>query len=586
MDIIIKTYNLIPSNLRLSFYALIVLMIISVILETFGIALLLPTIAAILDPDSIKEYPIIGDLFFSFDNLFSSSIMFLLVLLSSFYIFKAFFISLVSFFQAKFVYDMKALISQNLFKKYVNLPYENHLQLDSSDLIRNISTETIRFIDGIIKQILFLIVESFIVMGMIIFLFILNPLIISTTFSLFFIVGFLYYAFTRNRLLSWGKRRQDLEARKIETLQQSLIGIKELKVFHKERQFSSIFRSNNYLSAKTEKNQFFVALLPRIILEVTAVIAVILLILILYLQNIQSKDILPLIGIYVAATFKMLPSIQKITHAVQQLRFEKPVLDLIFSEVTTHNQFSMEQNAKIKQNQVSQKKSKGDNLIISGLSFSYFGTKLNAIDDINLDINSGETIGIIGESGSGKTTLINILLGLLAPKSGSIYFDGTNCLENRDFWLQQISFVPQNIFISNESLKKNIAFGEKSSEIDPKRVRQSVEMSQLSDLFSEEKLEGAILGERGSKLSGGQIQRVGIARALYKNPKILIFDEATSSLDSKTENEVMESIYSLPGKRIKIIIAHRISTLDKTDRIFEMKNGRLIRELNFRDLKV
>ncbi len=560
-------------------------MVISVFLETLGIALLLPTIAVILDPESISKYPTINELFQPLKSFFSDSTIFLLFLLISFYLFKGIFISIVSFLQAKFVYQMKGLISQNLFKKYTNYSFETYLNIDSSNLIRNISIEVTRFIDGILKQILFLIVESFIVIGMLIFLVILNPLIILVTSLVFFMVGYLYYFFTRKRLLIWGEKRQNLEFRKVETLQQSIFGIKELKVFQKEGQFNDIFKEDNYGAASAEKKQFFVALMPRILLEFTAISAVIFTILILFYQDISSSEIIPLIGIYVAATFKMLPSIQKITHAVQQLRFEKPVLELIHDEIKSPSIIFNEKKIKYYENKKDLNLSKSNNLVLSKINFSYFKSNEQALTDINLHIKAGETIGIIGESGSGKTTLINILLGLLLPKDGSIYFNNNDCFKNLSEWRNQISFVPQNIFISNRSLKENIAFGIENSHIDKEKVIESIRMAQLTELIAnkEDSIE-MFLGERGSKLSGGQIQRVGIARALYKDPKVLIFDEATSSLDSVTENEVMDSIYDLPGQRIKIIIAHRTSTLNRTDRIFEIIKGRVSREISYSEI--
>lgn len=560
-------------------------MVISVFLETLGIALLLPTIAVILDPESISKYPTINELFQPLKSFFSDSTIFLLFLLISFYLFKGIFISIVSFLQAKFVYQMKGLISQNLFKKYTNYSFETYLNIDSSNLIRNISIEVTRFIDGILKQILFLIVESFIVIGMLIFLVILNPLIILVTSLVFFMVGYLYYFFTRKRLLIWGEKRQNLEFRKVETLQQSIFGIKELKVFQKEGQFNDIFKEDNYGAASAERKQFFVALMPRILLEFTAISAVIFTILILFYQDISSSEIIPLIGIYVAATFKMLPSIQKITHAVQQLRFEKPVLELIHDEIKSPSIIFNEKKIKYYENKKDLNLSKSNNLVLSKINFSYFKSNEQALTDINLHIKAGETIGIIGESGSGKTTLINILLGLLLPKDGSIYFNNNDCFKNLSEWRNQISFVPQNIFISNRSLKENIAFGIANSHIDKEKVIESIRMAQLTELIAnkEDSIE-MFLGERGSKLSGGQIQRVGIARALYKDPKVLIFDEATSSLDSVTENEVMDSIYDLPGQRIKIIIAHRTSTLNRTDRIFEIIKGRVSREISYSEI--
>lgn len=560
-------------------------MVISVFLETLGIALLLPTIAVILDPESISNYPSINELFQPLKSFFSDSTIFLLILLSSFYFLKGIFIAIVSFFQAKFVYQMKGLISQNLFKKYTNYSFETYLNLDSSTLIRNISTEVARFIDGILKQILFLIVESFIVIGMLIFLIILNPLIILATATIFFIVGYSYYFLTRNRLLAWGENRQNQEFKKIETLQQSIFGIKELKVFQKEDQFNEIFKEDNYGSANAEKKQFFVALMPRILLEFTAISAVILTILILFYQDINSSEIIPLIGIYVAATFKMLPSIQKITHAIQQLRFEKPVLELIYDEINSSSIILNEQNINDYENTEDLNLSKNNNLVISNINFSYTKSNGQALTDINIDINAGETIGIIGESGSGKTTLINILLGLLMPIDGSIYFNNKDCFKNLSDWRNQISFVPQNIFISNRSLKENIAFGIENSHIDKEKVIESIRMAQLNELIANKEASiEMLLGERGSKLSGGQIQRVGIARALYKDPKVLVFDEATSSLDSITENEVMDSIYNLPGQRIKIIIAHRTSTLNRTDRIFEIVKGKVAREITYSEI--
>ena len=286
---------------------------------------------------------------------------------------------------------------------------------------------------------------------------------------------------------------------------------------------------------------------------------------------------IPVLGFFAAAAFKMIPSVNRLLSAFQILRFSGPVIDLVNGELNLKNEFKKEYNSQINSNNI---------ISIENISFNYNSNSNKLIlRDVNLKIDKGDFIGFIGESGSGKTTLVDLILGLLTPTKGKICVDSININQNLRSWQNIIGYVPQDIFLTDDTIKKNIAFGNDEHEIDEENVDYAIRTSQLSNVVNniENNLD-AIVGEKGVKLSGGQRQRIGIARALYKKPQILVLDEATSSLDVDTEKEIMKSINSLVGTLTIIAVSHRYSTLADCKKIFEIKNGS-ISEVKVNELK-
>ena len=316
--------------------------------------------------------------------------------------------------------------------------------------------------------------------------------------------------------------------------------------------------------------------LPRLWLELITVISLVLLIVFLVNQSDQLTEIIPILGLFAAGAFRLMPSSNRLISAIQQMRFSIPIVQTLAEEFLL--------DIPSKESNLSSIEFE-DLIEVKEISFSYPNTKVLALNNINFKIKKGETIGIIGESGSGKSTLIDIILGLLDPAKGQIIIDNQSMHLAKRNWQNKIGYVPQTIFLNDESLKRNIAFGLPEQDIDEGKIKQTILAAQLEEYI--ETLPDGIetsLGERGVRMSGGQRQRIGIARALYHGPDVLVLDEATSSLDNETESEVMAAIEMMRGEKTIIIVAHRLSTVKNTDRLINLEKGVLIKEGTFKEI--
>jgi ABC-type multidrug transport system fused ATPase/permease subunit len=287
------------------------------------------------------------------------------------------------------------------------------------------------------------------------------------------------------------------------------------------------------------------------------------------LQGKQLNVIVPILGVFISAAFRMLPSLNRIMSSTQNIKYTQPVINLIYDELENLNNFT-----KITNNNILPF---NNEIILSNIKFYYNNNKKTILDNISFNIKKGQSIGIIGQSGAGKSTIVDIILGLLNITKGSVLVDGIDISTSITSWQNNIGYVPQNIYLIDDSIIKNIAFGIEDEDINIERVNHTIELAQLSEFIDSLELGiNSIVGDRGSKLSGGQKQRIGIARALYRNPQILILDEATSALDNETEHDFMKAINNLKGSITTIIIAHRLSTVANSDYIYVLENGRLI----------
>ena len=352
---------------------------------------------------------------------------------------------------------------------------------------------------------------------------------------------------------------------------QGLSGIKDIKILNREKNFLNIFKVHNSRFSIADRWYSTLQLLPKLLLEILAVIMLSLLILVITMNN-STTSLIPVLAAFAAAAFRIMPSMNRILTSLQALKFSLPSVEIIYSELK--NQSGIKSKKKI--NNISDKLNFKNKITIENLSFKYEGSIKNNLDNINFDISKREFVGFVGPSGSGKSTLVNLILGLLEPSNGNILVDGKSISENKVGWQNIIGYVPQDIYLIDDTIKKNIAFGIEEKDIDLMMMDKCLQAAQLSSFVEAlpEKLH-TIVGERGVRISGGQLQRIGIARALYNNPKILVLDEATSSLDVDTENKVMEGINKLKGLITILIISHRLSTVEKCDKIFSLSDGRL-----------
>lgn len=569
--------GLIPKNMKLRSIFVLVLVFFGMILEMMGVGLIIPVFSLILDTNKLLEYPFFVWLF----NILSINdeiylIYAALVLLIFIYSFKAVYLSILSWVQAKFVYDLQASLSKKLFTRYIFQPYYFHLTRNSAYLIRNVTTETTQLVESAFLPMMLVINEVIVISGLVALMFFITPNKAIILFSIILLGMITIQLLTKTLLVKWGRQRQDNEGLKIKTSQEGLGGIKDIKVLGREYQIINMFNNHVEMISNASGNRNAVQQYPRIWIEYLGIISLIVIILLDIFNEIPISEIIPGVAFIAAIAFRIMPSSNRFLSAIQSIKFSTPVVNLITDELKLDKNV-LEIKTKDKLSILDFE----DKISIKDISFSFDGVT-NILDKISIDVIKGEKIGIVGSSGAGKSTFVDLLLGLHLPNSGKIEIDGEDIYQNLDQWYEMIGYVPQSIFLSDDTLRRNIAYGLPEDKIDDVKINSAIEMAQLNDfVINLENGIDTVIGERGVRISGGQRQRIGIARALYKNPKLLILDEATSALDVEIEKDVMESIYSLDSSITILIIAHRLSTLDKCNRTLRLDNGKI----NFIDSK-
>ena len=533
------------------------------ILETLGIGLIIPFMQALVT-DGINQHLANFLNFFSIYPTSKYNLIFILIALLAFvYTFKASFLTYFSYIHVKLLSDLRISLSNRLYYIYLNKPYSFHLNNNSSKLIRNINE--IDLVAYVIKSLILLINETVVFLGISAFVIFYEPkgsLIVILFLGTF---GYLFFKKIQIKVKKWGKTRHIHTGFSLKYLQEGFGSIKDIKILQRSNEIIKAFTTNNKIINLCEIKQNFIDTLPRLWLEWLVVIGFILLILLMVFQGEELLYIVPLLGLFAAAAFRLMPSLARIMNSVQGIFYNRPAVDSIYKEF---NQESFQNNI----NEISSTKiSLTKEIDLKNINFRYSDSNPFILQDINLNIKKGTTIGLIGESGIGKTTLINIILGLIQPTKGSIHVDGISISENIKSWQSQIGYVPQNIYLADDTIKKNIAFALPEEKIDNNLVKKAVMNAKLDNLINS--LNNGLdtnVGEFGDKISGGQRQRIAIARALYTDPKVLILDECTNSLDVKTEKQILNEVNSLKGKKTIIMITHRLLTLENCDHIYKI----------------
>lgn len=569
LDSLNKFYSLLSKNQIFKVISLIILLIIGMILEILGIGILIPTLEIISNPESFLSNDYFSKLvhYFNFKDLNQFSII-LLVSVVILYFIKTIFLVFLTHRQNKFIYNLNANLSTKLFKKYLKSSYSFHVNRNSSELIK-ILEKDISYFNPFALSLFSLITEFFLCISILFTIVLIEPVGAISVGILFFLLSFIFYSFTKSRLNFWGLKRSELEQESSKIILESLNGIREVKLYNAENFFFQNLTKNkiNLASVTTNHNTF--NLLPRYYLEFISVLIVIVFMIAMVLLNKPISSLITIIGIFIAAVFKMIPSINKILSALQNIKYYRHSIDLILDELNSSSELNyLKKNTK--QDFIFKKKIK-----IKSLSFKYDKWILK---NLNLEINKGQMIGIVGESGSGKSTLIDLITGIQAPTSGDIIIDEVNIWRDINSWQKIVGYVSQDIYLRDASLIENIAFGIDPKDINMNQIKKVVEIAKLTEkIDSMPNGVNSSFGELGVQLSGGQKQRVGIARALYNDPEILIFDESTSSLDSKTEKEFIEAITNLKKLKTIIIVSHKKSSLKSCDLIYELKDRQLLK---------
>ncbi|WP_092491295.1 ABC transporter ATP-binding protein [Virgibacillus salinus] len=574
-----KLLNLFNKREKKKLIILFFMMIVAALFETFGIGLIVPFVGIVTDPAIIQEQAILSYIYdvFNFEST-TTFIIFSVITLLTVFILKNLYLLIFNYTQFRVILNQQVKLSRTLFKEYLTKPYTFHLQRNTADLLRNVNGEVSKVFQGIVMAGFQLFTEFLVITCILVLLLMTAP--IATLVASILLGGsvFLFFAFLRKKISSLGKEQQKVSGTMIKWVNQGLGASKEVKVSGKESFFINSYTSQSQIKANNSRYMKMLELAPRLFIETLLVSIVLITMLIIVFQGTGLTQIVSTMALFAMASFRLMPSITRVISLITSIRYNQPALSIVYDDLFLNK----DENGKIKRNRDSVIINRGertfkDSIKLNGVSFRYPDQKECSVKDVSLTIPIGTSVAFIGESGAGKTTLVDIILGLFQPEKGTILVDEMNLHEQRSLWQQKIGYIPQSIFLSDDTIRGNVAFGIDKDKIDEDEVWRALDQAQLKEFIEElpEKLETTV-GERGVRLSGGQRQRIGIARALYHNPEILFMDEATSSLDNGTEKEIMKAIDGLKGEKTLIIIAHRLSTIENCDIIFKIDKGRLV----------
>jgi len=570
---LVKVFKILSKKQRKRFYLILFCLFVGMILEAFGIGIILPVLNIIVSPGSLKQYVWLNDFFNSISLINNQQIIiFALILLIGVYFFKSLYLVLLSYYQNRYVSFISSQISNRLFKNYLNQDFMFHNERNSSELIKMLQVE-ISMVTALLLSGVVLITEIAIAIAIISTLFFVEP--IGTIFIIIFflVFGSIFYFFSKNKSSAWGSIRQKEDSKISKLITEGLNGINEVFLLGKERFFHSRLVQYNKTKARISSNQITLGQIPRYYLEFISIVSLVGFILIMIINDKDLNDIISIGGVFIAATFRVLPSINRIISSLQQIKYYKSSVDIVSRDLNLEGLPIVD---KKDQTEIPFQ----HKLQLDQVSFSYSKSESSIFENLNFELNHGEVVGIIGPSGAGKSTFTNLIVGFLNSFEGDFKVDGKRIdKSNAENWRKQLGYVSQSIYLTDDTIRANIAFGEEPDEIDDLRIEKAIKKAQLYNFIQglPKKLD-SIVGERGAQLSGGQQQRIGIARALYHEPKLFILDEATSALDEETEKEVMKAVEGLKGEMTILIITHRLSTLSCCDKIYKVDQKKLVKQ--------
>jgi len=564
-------------NKKQRFYFIILFfgILVSTLLELIGVGSVPIFISFLLNPEELYSYipkNNYTDFFASKDYLFK--VLFVSIILLIFFLIKNFFLIFIIYFQASLFRILNIENSKRLFRAYVNSPYHLHLNLNPAIINRNVLAET-QTATGHIDSIMTILREILIIFGIFILLLSVDFTISLVVFLTMGLFTALFYRLIKKKMTTLSKLSQHHRGKVVQIINQVFGAIKETKILSKEPFFTNEFTNEK---KGAENATFFsqvVKKIPRPFMETLAVVTILLVTVLFIINDRPIKDILPTLSLMGIAVIRLIPSFNSISTTAANLKFTAVSFNLVANQLNELEKNNDKEQKKLFKKENSEFKNQDIKLV--NINYKYPNSEDLVLKNINLTIKSKNSVAFVGSTGSGKTTLIDLISGLLKPTSGEIVSNNININKNYLAWQSQIGYIPQDIYLIDDTIKKNIAFGISDNNIDEEAIIRSIKLAQI-DKFILDLPSGinTVVGNRGIRLSGGQRQRIGIARALYRDPAILILDEATSSLDFETEKRLIKDIESLHGKYTIIIITHRLLITKNCDEVFTLSEGGII----------
>lgn len=554
---------------KFQIFILMLIILVGTVFEFFGITAVLPLINAFIAPEQLLEnryarmiYDLLG-----FKGI-TQFISFLTIAVIGIYIVKNLYIIWMQWIQCRFVCNGQRRLAYRLLSCYMNQPYLFHTMHNSAALLRNINNDSSQLF-SCVQSAIQLVTELSVCLVMFFVLLLQDPII--TVVVMAALGGFMLFfvKLMNKRMVEYGRLSRDYARDTNRWILQSFGGIKETIILERKNYFIRQYDRFSKRLMDTRRKQQFLSGLPHPIMEMTCIGGLLAAVLIRINMNTDMQEFIPTLTLFAVAAFRLLPSFNRMSKNFAAITFSKASVDAVYTDLCMAEESENKQQEKQSSGEVMQFQK---DIKIQNVCFHYPTVEKDVLHDISITIPKNKSVAFVGPSGAGKTTLADIVLGVLEPQKGAVLLDGKDIRTNMRGWHKKIGYIPQAIFLSDDTLKNNIAFGVRPGDVDNERVWRAIEEAQLKDFVDslEDGIE-TVVGERGTRLSGGQRQRIGIARALYNNPDFLVLDEATSALDNETEKAVMEAIDSLNGSKTLLIIAHRLTTIKNCDYIYEIK---------------
>ena len=570
---VLKKYRMIMSRgQKLRIGIIILMMLIGGVLETLSVSLVLPLVTAIMQPDFIetnKYAKMVCELFdLHSANTFMIIVIFALMVM---YIGKNLFLFLEYYTQTRFVCNNRYALQQRMMQSYITRPYEFFLNVSSAEVMRVINVDVPASF-SLLSTLMGLFTELVISIALVITIVAVDPMMAGLVALILLILmtflGVVMKPILRNAAL----KSQKSSSITYKWLMQSMHGIKEVKVAEKESFFVNQYAKAGQVSIECEKKHTVMSNIPKLMIEAVTVSAMLGVIAVLMLRGKNVSDLVPQLSAFAMSAVRLLPSANRVSTAFNNISYQEPMLDKMIENMRDISEWENVWDNEEHETIITLNKQ----LELQNITYRYPNTEDPVLRNANMVIPVGKSVGIVGVSGAGKTTAVDILLGLLKPEKGRVLADGKSIEEDYRGWLSHLSYIPQSIYMLDDTIRANVAFGFDLKKVDDEQIWRALREAQLEEFVKSlpEGLDTSI-GERGVRLSGGQRQRIGIARALFTDPELIILDEATSALDNETEAAIMDAINALHGKKTLIIIAHRLTTIEECDMVYRVENGKI-----------
>ena len=558
---------------------------VGALLELVGVSFITQLVTLISNPEKIHSNEIM-QYCYDFFNMTSDRQFFLFVVIALIFVYliKNLYLLWINYVQYTFVFNNQLRLSGRLIDCYLKKPYTYHLDNNSAEMVRNVMLDSERFFQMLLS--IFLTLSEILVSALLcVFLLIVDPVITISVVAILAVFTGLYLILFKGKAKKYGKTNQIYDGKMHQSINQALGAVKDIKILHREKYFADSFLAYGKKKMIAVRNNNVLGQFPKYLIETVCIGTVLLVLVFKIYKGEDLNTMIPQLAAFAIAAFKLLPSVSKINNYANLIVFLKPSVDLIYRDIKDTEDMVNYEIADESGNIIeinddgSQNKDTcyvADKISINNIVYRYPHTDRDVLNGISFEIPLGKSIGFIGESGSGKSTLADVILGILTPTSGTVMYGNMDVHKHPLKWSKKLAYIPQSIYLCDDTIRNNVAFGIDEDKIDDEKVWKALREAQLEQ-FVKSQPDGldSMVGERGVRISGGQRQRIGIARALYDNPEILVLDEATSALDTGTESAVMEAIDKLSGTMTLIIIAHRLTTIKNCDYVYKVENGNI-----------